>query len=61
MFYIHKIVYLISVPLLKTRFNPLATAFKRLQSTSAYHVLFARHLNFCAWFIKNVNISGTQD
>jgi len=41
-------------------FNPLASAFKRLQSSFAYHNLFARHLNLCTWFLKNVNISGTK-
>jgi len=37
-----------------------ATGFKWLQSTFAYDIIFARHLNFNAWFTKNFIIPGTR-
>jgi len=40
--------------------NLFASAFKWLQSTFTYNILFARHLNFSTWFTKNVNIPGTK-
>jgi len=40
--------------------NLFASAFKWLQSTFPYNILFARHLNFSTWFTKNVNIPGTK-
>ena len=36
--------------------NLFASAFKWLQSAFTYHILFAGHLNFSAWFTKNINI-----
>jgi len=41
------------------QFNLYATGFKWLQSTFAYDIIFAWHLNFCTWFTKNF-ISGTK-
>jgi len=35
-------------------FNLFALAFKWLQSTFAYDILFARHLNFSTWFTKQL-------
>jgi len=40
--------------------NLYATGFKWLQSTFAYDIIFAWHLNFCTWFTKNFIISGTK-
>ena len=37
-----------------------ATGFKLLQSTFAYDIIFAWHLNVCTWFTKNFIISGTK-
>jgi len=42
------------------QFNLFASAFKWLQSTFTYDILFARHLNFSTWVTKNVNIPGTK-
>jgi len=33
-------------------FNLFTSAFKWLQTTFAYDILFARHLNFSTWFTK---------
>ena len=41
-------------------FNLYATGFKWLQSTFAYDIIFARHLNFSTWFTKNFIIPGTK-
>ena len=41
-------------------FNHYATGFKWLQSTFAYDIIFARHLNFSTWFTKNFIIPGTK-
>jgi hypothetical protein len=40
--------------------NLYAMGFKWLQSTFAYDIIFARHLNFSTWFTKNIIISGTK-
>ena len=40
--------------------NLYASGFKCLQSTFAYGIIFAGHLNFSTWFTKNVNILGTK-
>jgi hypothetical protein len=44
----------------RNMFNLYATGFKWLQSTFAYDIIFAWHLNFCTWFTKNFIISGTK-
>jgi hypothetical protein len=40
--------------------NLYATGYKWLQSTFAYDIIFARHLNFSTWFTKNFIIAGTK-
>ena len=44
----------------ENHFNLYATGFKWLQSTFAYDIIFAWHLNFYTWFTKNFIISGTK-
>ena len=40
--------------------NLYAMGFKWLQSTFAYDIIFARHLNFSTRFTKNFIIPGTK-
>jgi hypothetical protein len=46
--------------ILPPNFNLFASGFKWLQSTFAYDILFARHLNFSTWFTKNTIIPRTK-
>jgi len=48
------------VVLIITTINLYATGFKWLQSTFAYDIIFARHLNISTWFTKNFIIPGTK-
>jgi len=53
-------IFTLQAYLLPRLINVLALRFKWPQSTFAYDILSARHLNFNTCFTKNVNISGTK-
>jgi len=60
LFYMPAVLYMLETCAKLWVFNLYATGFKWLQSTFAYDIIFAWHLNFCTWFPKNFIISGTK-